>query len=226
MFKSERELSKMIDHTLLKPNALESDLLHLCEEAIKHNFKMVAINQVWTNFCKSRLDGYDINVGAAIGFPLGQISISSKVLEAKEAILNGADEIDYVIHIGKLIEKDYDYIEDEMTQMVKLCKRHDVICKVIFENYYLSEDDIVAASKIAKKVKPHFIKTSTGFAKFGAKISDVILMKEIVEDDVLIKAAGGIRSLKTLEAMVLAGASRIGTSSGVKIINEYKEEKK
>lgn len=226
MFKNELELSKLIDHTQLKANALDADLTKLCEEAVEYKFKMVAINQVWTKFCTNKLADTDINVGAAIAFPLGQTTIQSKVQETVNAIENGADEIDYVLHIGKLLEKDYDYIETEMQSIVDICKKHNVTSKVIFETCYLQPEDIIAASKIAKKVEPDFIKTSTGFGTDGATLENVKLMKDNVGDKVLVKAAGGVRDLATLKAMVKNGASRIGTSSGIKIIEEFREENK
>lgn len=226
MFKNELEISQLIDHTQLKPDAKSNDLKLLCDQAKKYNFKMVAINQVWTKFCAKKLSGSKVNVGAAIGFPLGQTTIAAKVFETKDAILNGANEIDYVLNIGKLLEKDLKYIEDEMQQIVDLCNKHNVISKVIFETCLLEKEDIVNASKIAKKVKPTFIKTSTGFNKEGATLENVKLMKDVVEADVLVKAAGGIRDLETLTAMVKNGASRIGTSSGIKIIEEYRSSLK
>lgn len=222
MFKNEKQLSKLIDHTLLKPEAISEDLETLCKEAKTYNFKMVAINQVWTNFCASHLEDSDVSVGAAIAFPLGQTTIESKLFEVKDAIINGADEIDYVLNIGKLLEEDYDYIESEMSEIVSLCKKHNVISKVIFETCLLDKKAIIAASQIAKRVKPDFIKTSTGFSEEGATLANVKLMKDTVGNDVLVKAAGGIRDLKSLIEMVNHGASRIGTSSGIKIIEEYR----
>ena len=222
MFKNEMQLSKLIDHTLLKPEAINEDLETLCKEAKTYNFKMVAINQVWTKFCASHLKDSDVSVGAAIAFPLGQTTIESKLFEVKDAIINGADEIDYVLNIGKLLEEDYDYIETEMNEIVSLCKKHNVIIKVIFETCLLDKKAIIAASQIAKRVKPDFIKTSTGFSEKGATLANVKLMKDTVGNDVLVKAAGGIRDLKSLIEMVNHGASRIGTSSGIKIIEEYR----
>ena len=137
-----------------------------------------------------------------------------------EAITNGADEIDYVVNLTKVKDHDFDYIEDEMRQITKLCHDNKVICKVIFENCYLEKEEIIKLSEIALKVKPDFIKTSTGFGTSGAKVEDVALMKSIVKDEVMVKAAGGIRDLETCMAMIKAGASRIGTSSSLKILEE------
>lgn len=213
----------MIDHTNLKPYATREDMKQLCEEAKQYHFKMVAINQVQTKYCATLLKGTDIHVGAAISFPLGQTSIKAKVAETLDAIENGADEIDYVINITELKEKNYDYIKDEMTQIVTICREHHVISKVIFENAYLTKDEIVKLAEIAKEVKPDFIKTSTGFAPTGATVEDVKLMKETVGNDVKVKAAGGIRSADTFLEMIKNGAERIGCSAGIPIIDELKQ---
>lgn len=217
------DLCQMIDHTNLKPYATREDMKQLCEEAKQYHFKMVAINQVQTKYCATLLKGTDIHVGAAISFPLGQTSIKAKVAETLDAIENGADEIDYVINITELKEKNYDYIKDEMTQIVTICREHHVISKVIFENAYLTKDEIVKLAEIAKEVKPDFIKTSTGFAPTGATVEDVKLMKETVGNDVKVKAAGGIRSADTFLEMIKNGAERIGCSAGIPIIDELKQ---
>ncbi len=163
-------------------------------------------------------------MGAAISFPLGQSGLESKLYECEQAIKDGSDEIDYVIHIGKAKMHDWEYIENEMRQMVELCHKYNVPCKVIFENCYLDKEEIKKLSEIAKQVRPDFIKTSTGFGESGAKVEDVKLMKEAVGDDVKVKAAGGIRDWETCKQMILAGASRIGTSSSLKILEEFKKE--
>ena len=165
-----------------------------------------------------------VHVGAAISFPLGQTTIETKVFETKNAIENGADEIDYVINIGELKNGNYAYIEDEMEQIVKLCRDNNVLIKVIFENCYLEKDEIVKVAEIAKKVKPDFIKTSTGFGPSGATVEDVKLMKETVGDEVKVKAAGGIRDLETCLAMIEAGAERIGCSKSIEITEAYKKQ--
>lgn len=219
-----RELVGMFDHTLLKPYATNEDFIKLCNEAKEIGAAMVAINSAPVKLCKQLLQGTDIHVGAAISFPLGQTTIAIKVAETKQAIDDGADEIDYVINISELKEGHLDYIEDEMKQIVDICKEHDVISKVIFENCYLTQEEIKQLALIAKKVKPDYIKTSTGFGTGGAKIEDVKLMKETVGNDVKVKAAGGIRDLDTCLKMIEAGASRIGTSSSLKILEEIKDE--
>ena len=213
-------LAKMFDHTYLKAFASKKDMEKLCQEAKMINCKMVAINSCQTKLCKQLLKDIDIHVGAAISFPLGQTTIETKLFETKDAIENGADEIDYVVNLTKVKDHDFDYIEDEMRQITKLCHDNKVICKVIFENCYLEKEEIIKLSEIALKVKPDFIKTSTGFGTSGAKVEDVALMKSIVKDEVMVKAAGGIRDLETCMAMIKAGASRIGTSSSLKILEE------
>lgn len=220
------QLSRLIDHTNLSPMATEADMKKLCKEAKSYHFKMVAINQVQSAFCAKELAGTDINVGAAIAFPLGQTSIESKVFETEDAIKKGATEIDYVINITRLKEKDYDYLKSEMEQIVAVCKKNNVVSKVIFENCYLTKDEIRKMSEIALEVKPDFIKTSTGFGTGGATFEDVKLMKEIVGDAVKVKAAGGIRNADTFKAMIAAGAERIGCSAGIPIIEEIKSEMK
>lgn len=214
------ELAGMFDHTCLKPDAVNADLEKLCQEASDIGAAMVAVNSEWTAFCKDCLKNSPVHVGAAISFPLGQSPLAVKCYETEQAIRDGADEIDYVIHIGKAKMHDWDYLENEMEQICRICHENGVICKVIFENCYLDADEIAALSKIAAKVKPDFIKTSTGFGPSGARVEDLQIMKENCGVDVGIKAAGGIRSLEDALAMVEAGASRIGTSSALKILAE------
>lgn len=218
------ELAKLFDHTYLKAYASYEDMKRLCDEAKSIGCAMVAINSSMTIICKELLKGTDIHVGAAISFPLGQTTLETKLFETKDAIDNGADEIDYVVNLTAVKNGDYTYVEKEMTEISKLCHDNNVICKVIFENCYLTKDEIAKLSEIALKVLPDYIKTSTGFGSGGATIEDVKLMKSIVGDKVKVKAAGGIRDLKTCMAMVEAGASRIGTSSSLKILEEYDNE--
>ena len=214
------DLAKMIDHTLLRPDAREDEFYKLCEESIQFGFMMVAINSSSVKLCKKILKNTPVHVGAAISFPLGQTTIEAKVYESEDAISNGADEIDYVINIGRLKDRDYKYIAKEMQKITTVCKRNKIISKVIFENCLLSKDEIKSMCHIAMEVQPNFIKTSTGFGKSGATIEDVTLMKSIVGNEIKIKAAGGIRDLDTFLAFYEAGADRIGTSASVKIINE------
>jgi deoxyribose-phosphate aldolase len=217
------KLANMFDHTLLKPDAQEQDFRKLCEESIQYGFKMVAVNSVATAMCKKMLEGSNVHVGAAISFPLGQTTIESKLFETENAIQNGADEIDYVINISKLKNLDLLYIAKEMSVIVNTCKKNNVISKVIFENCYLAVNEIKTLCEIALEFEPDFIKTSTGFGVYGARMEDVTVMKSMVGDHIKVKASGGIRDLSSVAEMIKAGAERIGTSSGVKIIEEYKQ---
>ncbi len=219
------QLANMVDHTNLKAFADDAAFTKLCDEARKYNFKMVAINPAQTERCKEKLKDSPVHVGAAIGFPLGQTTLECKIFETKDAIKKGADEIDYVINVAELKNKNYDYIKKEMEEIVKICKEAGKTSKVIFENCYLTDDEKVKVAEIAKEVKPDFIKTSTGFGTGGATVEDVKLMKSVVGDEVKVKAAGGIRDLKTALAMIEAGAERLGTSAGVAIVEEYMKQK-
>ena len=220
------ELAQMIDHTNLHTDASSKDMEKLCNEAKDYHFKMVAINQVQSHLCAELLKGTDIHVGAAISFPLGQTTLASKLFDTNNAIEEGATEIDYVINQTEVKNKNWDYIKDEMTQIVDACHAHNIPCKVIFENCYLTDEEKIKVSEIAVKVKPDFIKTSTGFGTGGATLEDVKLMKSVVKDEVKVKAAGGIRDLDTFLTMVEAGAERIGTSAGIEIMNEYDKRNK
>ena len=218
-----KKLAGMMDHTFLKAYATDKDFEKLCGEAKEHGFAMVAINSSPVKLCKALLKDTDVHVGAAISFPLGQTAIETKVFETKKAIEDGADEIDYVINIGELKMGNYDYIKKEMEAIVAVCRENNVLSKVIFENCYLEKEEIVRVAQIAKEVKPDFIKTSTGFGTSGATVEDVRLMKENVGDDVKVKAAGGIRDWETCKKMIEAGAERIGTSSSIKICEEFEK---
>ena len=220
---TKEELARIFDHTFLKAYASRDDFIQLCNEAKSIGAAMVAINSEPVKLCKELLKGTSIHVGAAISFPLGQTTLDIKLAETKQAIDDGADEIDYVINIGKAKMHDWDYIEKEMQSIVQLCHQNHRICKVIFENCYLTKDEIKHIAFIAKQVKPDYIKTSTGFGASGATVEDVRLMKETVGDEVKVKAAGGIRDWKTCQAMIEAGASRIGTSSSLKILEEFEK---
>ncbi|WP_294953204.1 deoxyribose-phosphate aldolase [uncultured Gilliamella sp.] len=217
------QLSRLIDHTNLKADATPTMMEKLCLEAKNYHFKMVAINQVQSKLCASLLQGSDVGIGAAIAFPLGQTTIEAKCFETQNAIDNGATEIDYVINLTQLKIGNLAYIEDEMSQIVAICRKHQVISKVIFENCYLTDAEKIGLCQIAVKVKPDFIKTSTGFAPTGATVEDVKLMKQHVGDTVKVKAAGGIRDANTFIKMLEAGAERIGTSSGIAIIEAIKQ---
>lgn len=221
---TKKKLAKYFDHTLLKAYATDEDLIALCDDAKKIGCAMVAINSYPVKLCKGQLKDTDIHVGAAIGFPLGQTTIETKVFEVKQSIIDGADEIDYVLNIGKVKAHRYDYIKDEMKAIVDVCKEAGILSKVIFENCYLSKDEIKQCALIAKEIKPDFIKTSTGFGEGGATLEDVKLMIDTVGNEVKVKAAGGIRDWETCKAMLELGVERIGTTSSFKILEGFEKE--
>lgn len=218
-----QQFAAMIDQTLLKPAVCDADFQQFCAVSAQYSFKMVAINSAMTKRCKELLHGSSVHVGAAVGFPLGQTTIAAKRFEAVEAIENGADEIDYVVNLVELKSRHPDYVEREMREIVGICRAHDVISKVIFENCYLTGEEKKQLCAIARNVGPDFIKTSTGFGPSGAMVEDVRLMKSLAGDRVKVKAAGGIRDLETALAMIEAGAERLGTSSGVALVEEYRQ---
>ncbi|MFT0846479.1 deoxyribose-phosphate aldolase [Actinomycetaceae bacterium L2_0104] len=216
-------LAGMIDHTLLKADATKEQFAQLCEEAKEYGFAMVAINPYPVAQCAELLSGSGVRVGAAIAFPLGQTTIADKVAETATAIANGADEIDYVINITELKAGNDAYIEEEMARIVETCREAGVLSKVIFENCYLTDDEKRRVATIAAKVRPDFIKTSTGFGTGGATLEDVKLMKAAVGDAVQIKAAGGVRELEDALAFIDAGVTRIGSSAGIKLVEQLRE---
>ncbi len=209
--------NKYIDHTLLKQNSVQAQIDVLIEEAIKFDFKSVCVNPYWISHCHNALKDTDVLVCTVIGFPLGSMTTESKVFETKDAISKGADEIDMVINIGALKDGKYDYIVEEIKAIKAACG--DKVLKVIIETCLLTEEEKRMACKAILEAKADFVKTSTGFSTSGATIEDVKLLKECVADNCLIKAAGGVRSFEDLEEMVKAGANRIGTSSGVKLMS-------
>ena len=199
-------LAEMIDHTNLKPYATRYDFQKLCDEAIKYGFKSVAVNSFPVKMCREMLKGSNVLTGAAIAFPLGQMSVKSKVAEAENAIADGCQEFDYVLNIGKVKTHDDAYIEEEMAALTTVARKAGICCKVIFETCYLTEEEIIQAAKIASRVKPDFVKTSTGFGTAGATAAHVALMKRHAGPDVQVKAAGGIRSWESAREMIEAGA--------------------
>jgi deoxyribose-phosphate aldolase len=218
------EILSKIEHTLLKPDARREDLAKLCAEAAEYGFGLVAINPCWTEYCKEQLKGTGVLVDAAVGFPLGQSLKETKIAECEHCIGAGADEIDMVINIGKLIDGDETCVYEEIKGVVDCCHHFRHVCKVILETALLSQAQIVTACKIAEKAGADFVKTSTGFSGAGATTENVALMRASVGPAVKIKAAGGIRNLEQARAMISAGADRIGTSAGVVIFRELQRE--
>jgi len=210
----------MIDHTNLKATATREDIRRLCEEAKTFHFASVMVNSAFTALCAELVKGSGVLVGTVAGFPLGQMSTAAKVYEAETAIADGADEIDYVVNVSDVKDGKWDLVKDEMEKITAACHSRGAGCKVIFENCYLTKEQIVRLAEIAKEVKPDFIKTSTGFGTGGATPEDVRLMKETVGDTVKVKAAGGIRDWASCKAMIDAGAERIGASAGKQILEE------
>lgn len=212
------KLSKYIDHTLLKADATKEQITKLCKEAIEHDFKSVCVNPSYIPLCKELLKGSDVLVCTVIGFPLGQMSTKAKVFETSDAIAMGADEVDMVINIAKLKEKDHSYNVNEISEIKKACG--DKTLKVIIETCLLNNEEKIDACHSIVEAGADFVKTSTGFSTSGATFEDVELLKKTVGDKVLVKAAGGVKSHDDFLKMVELGADRIGTSSGVKLIQE------
>ncbi|MCH3942221.1 MAG: deoxyribose-phosphate aldolase [Atopobiaceae bacterium] len=216
------DLAQLVDHTNLHPDATRQDMERLCDEAVRYHFRMVAINSVQAKLCSGLLAGTDVHTGAAIGFPLGQTSIATKVFETRDALANGANEIDYVANLTEVKAGNWDYVREEMAEIVAACREAGVPSKVIFENCLLARDEKLGLCRVASEVLPTFVKTSTGFSTGGATADDVRLMREHVDPRVKVKAAGGIRTADAFLDMVRAGAERIGCSAGIPIIEEIK----
>lgn len=210
--------AKLIDHTKLSPDASKESIIKLCKEAKEYGFFSVCINPFYIKLAKKELEGSDIKTCTVIGFPLGQNTLETKVFETIDAIKKGADEIDMVINIAKLKQKDVDYCINEINIIKKACGNK--ILKVIVETCLLNEQEKYLASEIVLKSNADFIKTSTGFSTAGATFEDIKIFKKVVGNNKLIKAAGGIKTGLDLIEMVNFGANRIGTSRGVQLINE------
>ena len=210
-------IAKMIDHTLLKPESTKEQIVKLCEEAREHEFASVCVNPVWVKTAKEELEGSDVKVCTVIGFPLGASTSAVKAFETKDAIENGADEVDMVITMGHLKSGNDQEVEADIHAVVDAA-RGKALVKVIIETCLLTEEEKVRACEIAMRAGADFVKTSTGFSTGGATVPDVELMRKTVGEQAGVKAAGGIRDLQDLKDMYKAGANRIGASSGVKIM--------
>jgi len=211
-------LNRYIDHTLLKATATKADIIELCNEAKEYNFYAVCVNGCYVELAVKELQETEIKIAAVIGFPLGAMTTEAKIFEAKNCIKNGASEIDMVINIGKLLEGDEKYVEKEIRLIKEAIGKNTL--KVIFENCYLSKEQIKVASKLAVEAGADFVKTSTGFGTGGATFEDVAIMDSIVGGKAQIKAAGGIRDIETARKYIEMGVTRLGTSSGVSLIRE------
>jgi deoxyribose-phosphate aldolase len=210
------DLAKLIDHTLLKPEATRDEVVKLCEEARKHRFASVCVNTTWVPLCKAMLAGTDVMVCAVVGFPLGAMTPSAKAYEAREAMRQGAKEIDMVINIGALKSRDYETVFEDICRVVKSAAPAGV--KVILETSALDTEQKIIGCALAKLAGAAFVKTSTGFGKGGATVEDVALMRRIVGPDIGVKASGGVRTTDDALKMAQAGANRIGASASVAII--------
>ncbi|SHI53590.1 deoxyribose-phosphate aldolase [Malonomonas rubra DSM 5091] len=211
-----------IDHTLLKPDATESQFAVLCEEAVEHDFASVCVPPLFVPFVANQLYGSSVKVCTVVGFPCGYNSLRQKVAETAELVAAGADEIDMVISLGNLLAGHSSLVEEEIAQVVLAAEQNPV--KVIIECCYLCPDLIRNATQLVVSAGAAYVKTSTGFGPSGAKVEDVALMSEVANGRVGVKAAGGIRDLKVLQQMTAAGATRIGTSSGVAIMQEWQKQ--
>ena len=209
-------LNKYIDHTILKATASSADVQKLCEEAIEHKFYSVCVNGCYVADAKHLLQGTDVKVAAVVGFPLGAMTTAAKVFEAKEAVENGASEIDMVINVAKLKDGEFEYVENEIRQIKEAIG--DNVLKVIIETCYLTDEEKVKACELSLAAKADFVKTSTGFGTDGATYEDVKLMKSVVGDNAKVKASGGVRDKETAQKYINLGAERLGTSSGIDIV--------
>jgi deoxyribose-phosphate aldolase len=212
----EPDLARMIDHTLLRADATRDDVVALCEEARVHRFASVCVNTTWVPLCRSLLGGGDVKVCSVVGFPLGAMAPTAKAYEARDAVRQGAQEIDMVINLGALKSRDYETVFEDICRVVKAAA--PALVKVILETGQLNDDEKIIACTLSKLAGAHFVKTSTGFGKGGATVEDVALMRRVVGSDMGVKASGGVRTQEDALRMRQAGASRIGASASVAIV--------
>lgn len=211
-------LCKLIDHTILKPEATSKDIEKICKEAKEYNFASVCINPGFVSYAKKLLEESEVKVCTVVGFPLGATTTNVKVFETNEAIENGAEEIDMVINVGKLKEEDFDYVRNDIKAVVEASKEKAIV-KVIIETILLTDKEKQIACRLSKEAGADFVKTSTGFLGGGATVEDVKLMKEEVGDDVKVKASGGVKNYNDALDMINAGANRLGTSKSIDIVS-------
>ena len=213
--------TKYFDHTILKAEATEAQVVKICDEAVKYNFASVCVNQYYTKLVAEKLKGTDVDVCTVVGFPLGATSTESKVFETKQAVKDGATEIDMVINVSRLKDGDDEYVLEEIKKIRKACKGN--VLKVIIETCLLTDEEKVRVCKLAKKAKATFVKTSTGFSTGGATVHDVKLMRKAVGKKMGVMASGGVRTAEDFLAMIKAGATRVGASAGIAIMSELKK---
>src|SRR5436309_4740665 len=218
-------IASMIDHTLLKPDATRKNIEELCREAAQFKFATVCVNPTWVSLCAKLLAGSGVGVCSVVGFPLGATSADVKGYETQRAIFDGAREIDMVINVGALKSGDLRGVERDIEAVTGPCRSCGALSKVIIEAALLTDDEKVTACTLAKAAGADYVKTSTGFASGGATAADVALMRRVVGSEMGVKAAGGVRDLDGLKAMVAAGATRVGASAGVKILQQAGDDK-
>ena len=218
-------VSGMIDHTLLKADATRAEIEKLCREAAEFQFATVCVNPVWVALAAAKLRGTGVGVCSVVGFPLGATTADVKNFETRRAIFDGASEIDMVINVGALKSGDLRTVERDIEAVVEPCRQCGVTSKVIIEAALLTDEEKITASTLTKAAGADFVKTSTGFGPGGATVADVALMRRVVGAEMGVKAAGGVRDLEGLKAMVAAGATRVGASAGVKIVQESRGQK-
>lgn len=215
---SARDMAQYIDHTLLKAEATRSEIKKLCAEAAQHRFASVCVNSVWVKESAKYLCGSGVEVCTVVGFPLGATISDAKVYEARRAIFDGAREIDMVMQIGALKSQDYNLVEDDIAVLAEAVHKEDALLKVIIETALLTDEEKIKACLLSKSAGADYVKTSTGFSKAGATVRDISLMRRVVGPDMGVKAAGGVRDFAGAQEMLVAGATRIGASVGVKIV--------
>ena len=208
--------TKLFDHTILKADATKEDVKRVCEEAMAYSFCSVCVNSYYVPYVAELLHGSDVKICTVVGFPLGAMSTRAKALEAKIAVMDGADEVDMVINIGALKDKDYDVVLEDIKAVKEACG--NALLKVIIETCLLTDEEKIKACELSKEANADFVKTSTGFSTAGAKVEDVRLMRDTVGNDMGVKASGGIHDKEFANALVEAGASRLGTSATIKIV--------
>ncbi|WP_346910423.1 deoxyribose-phosphate aldolase [Faecalicatena orotica] len=217
------DYSKMIDHTILKPDASKAEVERLCREAIEYGFCSVCVNSSFVYYCAQLLKGSDVKVCTVVGFPLGAMSTEGKTAETLTAVNDGAQEIDMVVHIGMVKSREWEYVKQDIESVVEAAGGNAAV-KVILETCLLTDEEKIRVCQIAKEAGAAFVKTSTGFSTGGATVHDVALMRKTVGPVMGVKASGGIRTLETAKKLTAAGADRLGTSSGVKIVKSQKVE--
>ncbi len=219
-------ISQTIDHTLLKATATQEEIKKICEEAIQYNFKTVCVPTCYVEIANELLKDSQVGITTVVGFPLGNETPKAKAFQALEAVINGATDIDTVINIGALKDKRYDYVRQDIKEVVDAAKNENsqTIVKVIIETCYLSEEEIAKATELVIEAGADFVKTSTGFGTGGATINDVKIMKSVAGDKIEIKASGGIGDIETAKVMIKEGATRLGVSKGIAIINGEKTD--